>query len=70
MKDLLRSWGVVIRTTQTMRQLTHDTTSVFVVGPWTVTAPRGRVADKRSSLVFDDLGNRGKVPQVPGTSQK
>ena len=35
-----------------------------------VTAPRGCVADKRSSLVSSDLGNRGKVPQVSGTSQK
>ena len=36
-----------------------------------VTAPRGRVADKCSSSRFsDDLGNRGKVPQVLGTSHK
>ena len=36
-----------------------------------VTAPRGRVADKRSSSRFsNDLGNRGKVPQVLGTSQE
>ena len=34
-----------------------------------VTAPRGRVADKRSSSRFD-LGNRGKVLQVLGTSRK
>ena len=34
-----------------------------------VTAPRGHVADKRSSLVSGDLGNRGKVPQVLGTSR-
>ena len=34
-----------------------------------VMAPRGRVADKCSSLVSGDLGNRGKVPQVLGTSQ-
>ena len=27
------------------------------------------MADKRSSLVSDDLGNRGKVPQVLGTSR-
>ena len=41
------------------------TTSVYDL----VTAPRGRVADKRSSSRFD-LGNRGKVPQVLGTSQR
>ena len=35
----------------------------------TVMAPRGHVADKRSSLVSADLGNCGKVPQVLGTSQ-
>jgi hypothetical protein len=35
-----------------------------------VTAPRGRVADKRSSAGLNDLGNRRKVPQVLGTSQK
>ena len=34
-----------------------------------VAVPRGRVADKRSSLVSSDLGNHGKVPQVLGTSQ-
>ena len=32
-------------------------------------APRGRVADKRLSLVSGDLGNHGKVPQVLGTSR-
>ena len=35
-----------------------------------VMAPRGRVTDKHSSLVSSDLGNRGKVPQVLGTSRK
>ena len=35
-----------------------------------VTAPRGRVADKRSSSGLNDLGNRGKLPLVLGTSQK
>ena len=33
-------------------------------------APRGRVADKRSSSGLNDLGNRGKVPQVLGTSRR
>ena len=35
-----------------------------------VMAPRGCVADKHSSLVSSDLGNRGKVLQVLGTSQE
>ena len=35
-----------------------------------VTAPRGRVTDKRLSSGLNDLGNRGKVPQVLGTSQE
>ena len=33
-------------------------------------APRGCVADKRSSSGLNDLGNHGKVPQVLGTSRK
>jgi hypothetical protein len=41
------------------------------VTPTPVTAPRGRVADKHSSSWFSgDLGNRGKVPQVLGTSRE
>ena len=35
-----------------------------------VTAPRGRVADRRSSSGLNDLGDRRKVPQVLGTSRK
>jgi hypothetical protein len=50
----------------------HGDQEVF--GEWVsvnVMAPRGRVADKRSSYRFSsDLGNRGKVPLVLGTSQR
>ena len=47
-----------------------STSTAWVAGSSSsVTAPRGCVADKHSSLVSGDLGNCGKVPQVLGTSR-